>query len=205
MMRELAREVRSAAPSRPGSRKLKRSIRYRSIRNARGIVHSRLTVRVFYASFTDDRGSAPVGGVKSAKGLIPRLESQARQTMVEIGKDVAVAVSDKVISEGDGTNFLSELAQLIASFKLYNQNSIPTMVDLMKKSDKARIAISEKRQKLNSLLEHGVTDENRAEVEKLTKELSDHEVEYRAAILAEADEDRTAPNPDPARCGSAGV
>ena len=67
----------------------------------------------------------------------------------------------------------------------------------MKKSDKARIAISEKRQKLNSLLERGVTDENRAEVEKLTKELSDHEVEYRAAIVAEADEDRTAPNPDP--------
>lgn len=66
----------------------------------------------------------------------------------------------------------------------------------MKKSDTARLKLSSIRQDLNKHLEAGVTDENRAEVEKLSKGLENAEVEYRAAIQAEAEEDKKQPGTD---------
>ena len=63
----------------------------------------------------------------------------------------------------------------------------------MTKKQKLWLEMSEKRQKLNALLALAeLTDEQRAELETLTKRMQELEVETRAAIVAEADEESRA-------------
>ena len=63
----------------------------------------------------------------------------------------------------------------------------------MKKSQTLSLELSEKRQKINDLLgKETMTDEERAELETLTKRVQEAETEYRAAVVAEAGEEAEA-------------
>ena len=94
-MRELARQIRKDAPTRPGGRRrLSRSVRYRSIASRRGYVASRLTVSAFYASFTN-QGRRAYGNrgwfrgelvdkdayIRAARPLIARTEARINQRL----------------------------------------------------------------------------------------------------------------------------
>ena len=62
----------------------------------------------------------------------------------------------------------------------------------MRKRDKLALEMSEKREKVNSLLANeNLTDEHRSELDTLTKRLQECEVELRAAIIAEPDPTET--------------
>ena len=69
----------------------------------------------------------------------------------------------------------------------------------MKKSDKVALEMSEKRQAINALLaKDELTDDERGELDTLTKRAQECEVEYRAALVAEPDpaEETTEREPD---------